>query len=271
MHVADQGADRGVLGAEGQLAGRGDLQPHLVLDVGHVDAVALAQLAVRADEVLGHEEHRQALGAGAGALGPGQDQVQDVVGQVVLGAGDEALDALDVPGAVRLLDGPGPARADVRAGVGLGEHHGVAPPAGHGVLGDAPLLRGAELPQRPGERADVPVHPDRRVGPEDQLGDGPDQRPRDAGAAQLGRELQAEPLGVHEGVEGALEGLRERDRPGRGVEHRRVPVGLGEGLGHRPGGQPVDLVQDAADGVLVDVGIGLTARARPAAAASRTG
>ena len=47
VHVADQGADRGTVTAEGQLAGGGRLQAHLVLDVGRVDAVALAQLAVR--------------------------------------------------------------------------------------------------------------------------------------------------------------------------------------------------------------------------------
>ena len=70
--------------AEGQLAGGGDLQAHLVLDVGDVDAVALAELAGLAVEVeLRHDEQRQALGAGAGALGAGQHQVDDVLGQVV--------------------------------------------------------------------------------------------------------------------------------------------------------------------------------------------
>ena len=45
VHVAEQGADGRLLAAEGQLAGRGDLQAHLLLDVGDVDAVALAELA----------------------------------------------------------------------------------------------------------------------------------------------------------------------------------------------------------------------------------
>ena len=97
----------GWLVAEGHLAGVGDLQAHLVLDVGGVDAVALAQLAgLPVEVVLRDEEEGQALGAGAVALGAGEHVVDDVLGHVVLTGGDEALHALDVPGAVLLLDRP---------------------------------------------------------------------------------------------------------------------------------------------------------------------
>ena len=63
-------------------------------------------------------------------------------GHVPVAAGDEALDALDVPGAVGLLVGDGTTGADVGAGVGLGEHHRGTPlPVDHG-LGERPAARG---------------------------------------------------------------------------------------------------------------------------------
>ena len=112
VHLADEPADGGyVVLPEGQLAGRGDLEPHLVLDVGDEDAVALAGLAgLGVEVVLRHEEQRQALGTGSGTLGAGQHQVQDVLAEIVgVTGGDEALHAVDVPGAVGLLDGLGTA------------------------------------------------------------------------------------------------------------------------------------------------------------------
>src|SRR3712207_8019268 len=92
----------------------GHLEAHLVLDVGGVDAVALAELAgLRVEVVLRHDEQRQPLGArAAGPLDTdrtGQHVVDDVVGQVVLARGDEALDALDVPRAVGLRNRAGAA------------------------------------------------------------------------------------------------------------------------------------------------------------------
>ena len=40
------------------------------------------------------------------------------------------------------------------------------------------------------------------------------------------------------------------------VEDRRVPVGVGERLGQRAGRQPLELAEDAADGLLVEVRVG---------------
>ena len=123
----------GSLLAEGDLAGGGHLDAHLLLDVGDVGAVALAgQLAgLEVEVVLRDDEQRQALGARAAdaldAHRPREHEVDDVLGHVVLGRGDEPLDALDVPGAVALLGGLGAAGADVGAGVRLGEHHRGAP------------------------------------------------------------------------------------------------------------------------------------------------
>ena len=154
VHLADQPAlGRHAVLAEGQLAGGRDLQAHLVLDVGDEDAVALAGLAgLGVEQELRHEEQRQTLGARSGALGAGQHQVQDVLEQVVgVTGGDEALDAVDVPGAVVLLDGLGAAGADVRTGVRLGEHHGRAPAALGGQHGPLLLLLGAEVVEDLGE------------------------------------------------------------------------------------------------------------------------
>ena len=107
MHLAEQPAlGRHAVLAEGQLAGGGDLDAHLVLDVGDVGAVALAVSSPvsRSKWNFGHDEQRQALGARAAdaldADRAGQHEVDDVLAQVVLGRGDEPLDALDVPGAV---------------------------------------------------------------------------------------------------------------------------------------------------------------------------
>ena len=260
VHVADQGADRGTGLAEGQLAGGRRLQAHLVLDPGDIDAVALAELAVLADQVLGYQEHRQALGARAVPLGAGEDQVEDVLGHVMLGTGDEPLDPLDVPAAVRLPDGAGPPGADVGACVRLGQRHRGRPLALDGQLGEALLVGGAHGEESLGERGTAGVHPDGRVGAEDQLRDGPAQRARRIGAAELGRELQAEPLGVHEGREGLPESGRHPDRASGRIEDRRVPVGLGERLGEGTGSEPVHLVQDPAGSLLIQVRIRLRAQ-----------
>ena len=148
VHLADQPALGGhAVLAQRQFTGRRDLQAHLVLDVGHEGAVALAGLAgFGVEQELGHDEQRKSLGAGAGALGAGQHQVDDVLEQVAgVGGGDEPFDAVDVPGAVVLLDRFGPAGADVRAGVRLGEHHGGAPTALSGTgrpTSSAPRCRG---------------------------------------------------------------------------------------------------------------------------------
>src|SRR5204863_2989126 len=133
VDVTQQPALRGyAVLAERHLARRGHLQAHLVLDVGDEHAVALAQFAgLRVEVELRHHEQRQSLGTRAARTRrvhrPGQHVVDDVVAQVVFTAGDEPLDALDVPGAVRLRYGPGAPGPDVRTGVRLGQHHRGAP------------------------------------------------------------------------------------------------------------------------------------------------
>ena len=130
--VADQPSLRrdSVL-AEGQFAGGRNLQAHLVFQSGDEHPVALARFAgLGVEQEFGHHKQAQTLGARSSTFGPGQRQVQDVLEDVVaVATGDEPLDAVDVPGAVALVDRFGPAGADVGPGVGFGEHHRRAPVA----------------------------------------------------------------------------------------------------------------------------------------------
>ena len=248
------GAGQPAVGTESQLTGRGDLQAHLVLDVGDLDAVAFAQRAVLVHAELGHEEHRQALGPRAGAVGPGEHEVEDVLCHVVFCAGDEALDTFDVPGPVRLLDRPGAPGAHVRAGVRLGQHHRGAPLPLDGQFGEALLLRGPDLGQYGSERRAIRVHPYGRVGPQDGLGYRPAQGPGRHCAAKLRRNSQTPPLRVHQRTERPAERLRQRHAPRHGVKDGRVAVGVDERLSHWPDSKPVDLGEHVAGSLLVDLG-----------------
>ena len=96
VDLADQPALCGdAVAAEGDLTRGGDLQAHLVLDVGDEHTVTLAELFGLEVEVrLRDEEQAQALGARSGAFGASENEVEDVLEQVVrVGRGDEALDA----------------------------------------------------------------------------------------------------------------------------------------------------------------------------------
>ena len=176
VDVAEERADGGLLVAEGHLARGADLEPHLVLDVRDVGAVALTQLTrLEVDVELRHDEEREPLGPGAGTLRPGEDEVDDVVDEVGLRRGDEALHALDVPRAVGLLDRLGPSGADVRAGVRLGEDHGCVPGLVDDVLGQLLLVVGAQVVEQVRERVARGVHVHGRVGAADHLGGRPAQ------------------------------------------------------------------------------------------------
>ena len=238
-----------VAGAEGELAGRGDLQAHLLLDVGHVDAVARAQRAGLGVEVeLGDDEQRQPLGAGLRALGAGQDQVDDVVAQVVLGRRDEPLHAGEVPRAVVLAHCLGPPGADVGTRVRLGEHHRGAPALLEHDLGQPPLLavptscrtalivvavpyitRAGLLP------SSISVAAQRSAA-------GAPKPPSDSGRSRRNHSPRA-----RHGTTPRT--TRERHRVRRRVEHRRMAIGVDVGLGDRTLGQPTDLGEHAASRV----------------------
>ena len=260
MHVADEPADRRLLLAEGELAGRGDLQAHLLLDVGDVDAVALADLAgLEVDVELRHEEEGETLGARTAlaldADGAGEDEVDDVVGHVVLGGGDEALHSLDAPRAVVVGEGLGAARADIGARVGLSEHHGGAPLLVDHELGPALLIVVADAIEDPREARPGHVHERRGVGAEEHLGGGPAQRGRGAGAAEVLGQVQAPPLGVHQRAVGLLEVLRHLDGVGGGVVLRRIAVRREVGLRERTGREALDLAECFLRGLGIHLGV----------------
>ena len=203
--------------AEGELAGVGHLDAHLVLDVGDVGAVALAgQLAGLGVEVeLRHDEQREALGAGAaGALDAdraGEHEVDDVLGQVVLGRGDEALDALDVPGAVVVRGGLGAAGADVGAGVGLGEHHRGVPAGGRPCAGRSSGRARCRCGAR--SLANAGPAPYIQIGALAPSTSSPIAQFRlegAGGAAELRGDAEPPVLGVHPGLVALLERLGDR-------------------------------------------------------------
>jgi hypothetical protein len=151
VSVSHQMTHRRLVEPESELAGGGPFQTHLLLQIGGHHPVACSQRAVRADQVLGHREQREALGARHRSFGAGQHQVNDVLGSIVLATGDESLDAFDVPGAIALIDGLGGPGAHVRPGVRLGEDHGPRPTLVHPGLGQSLLLLGPLLEEDPGE------------------------------------------------------------------------------------------------------------------------
>ena len=265
VDVADQPAlGRHAVLAERDLAGRGDLEAHLLLDVGHEGAVALAGVALGVEVVLRDEEQAQALGADAAeALDvrrAGKDQVDDVLGHVVLTGGDEALHALDVPGAVLLEERLRGAGADVGSGVGLGQDHGRAPLAVDHDLGPLLLLLVAEAVDDRREAGAGHVHVDGRVGAEHHLRDGPADGRRGAGAAEVLGQVQAPEAGLHECCVGLLEGLGHLDGHRLRVVLRRVAVRVHEGLGQRALAQGADLAQDLLDGARIELGVGAGAQ-----------
>jgi len=89
--------------------------------------VARAEAAVGIDHGLGHQEQRDPLRPGWRIRQLGQDQMDNVFGEVVLATGDKDLGPADFVGAVRLRLGLGPDNPQVCAGMGLGQAHGTGP------------------------------------------------------------------------------------------------------------------------------------------------
>ena len=130
IFLADQVADGAAVIAHRHGAGGGGVHAELVLDAGRIDVVACAERAVGIDHEFRNQEQRNALGA-RGRIGQaGQHEMHDVIGHVVVAIGDEDLRALDAIAAVRRALGAGAQRADIGAGLRLGELHGAGPFAG---------------------------------------------------------------------------------------------------------------------------------------------
>ena len=95
MGLADEPALAIVVVPEGKLGDRGAAVAELMVnsDAGHVVAGKTAP-AVRA--LFRHDEERNPLDAGGRPVDLGQEQVDDVFGRFVVGAGDEDLLSLDL-------------------------------------------------------------------------------------------------------------------------------------------------------------------------------
>ena len=137
VFLADQVADRAALVAEHHGAGRRGMDAELVLDRVRAHVVARARRAVRVEQEFRHQEQRNALRAGRRIRQPRQHEVDDVVGEVVLAVGDEDLLPDDAIAAVAGALGAGAQRADVGAGLRLGELHRPRPLAGDELGADS--------------------------------------------------------------------------------------------------------------------------------------
>ena len=85
-----------------QHGGRAGLDAQLVLDAHAMHIVARARRAVGLHHELGHHKQTDTFHAFGRAGDPGQHQVHDVLGHVVLTVGDVDLGAEHLVGAVRL-------------------------------------------------------------------------------------------------------------------------------------------------------------------------
>ena len=112
-------------------AGRLRLDAHLLLDAAGGDAVARAHLAVLADEEFRHHEeiHGGEIVVDLAVLVRDlrDHHVDDVVGQILVAAGDEDLGAGELVGAVGLLDRARLHQAQIGAAAGLGQAHRARP------------------------------------------------------------------------------------------------------------------------------------------------
>ena len=209
--------------------------------------------------VLRHDEEGQALGAGPThalhAHGAGQDEVDDVVGHVVLGRSDEALHALDPPRAIAIVECLGAAGADIRSGVGLGEHHGGAPLLVDDELAPALLLVIADAIEDVGEARAGHVHERGRVRPEEHLGGSPAQRRARTCAAHVNGQVEPPPLRIHQRAVGLLEVLGHLDGARRRVVLRRVAIRGEVGLGERTGREALDLAKRFLGGLGIHLGV----------------
>ena len=134
---------------------------------------------------LGTMKQEMPLVPGRGVGHPGQHEVDDVVGEVLLAVGDEDLLARDAPGAVVGRHGLGGEGADVGAGLRLGEVHGAGPLArDHAAQVDLVLLLAAVVLEHvDGALGEQRAHRERHVGGGEELLHGDGQQPREPAAA----------------------------------------------------------------------------------------
>ena len=195
-------------------AGGVAVDAHLLFQAGAEDGVARPRLALGVGDELGHDEQADAPRARRRALNAGQHQVDDVVGHVVLAAGDPDLLARDAIGAVGLRDRLGAQQAKIGAAMGLGQVHRPAPFAG-GELGQVEVLLRLGAPgmdRRIGPVRQPRIHGERHVGRGRHLREGQVDHMGHALAAIGLVGAQRWPAALHQGLIGGLETVRRGDR-----------------------------------------------------------
>ncbi|MNZ87575.1 hypothetical protein D3C78_1064370 [compost metagenome] len=223
-----------------------------MLDGAAAHRVALAQRAVGVDHHLGHQEQRDALRPGRGVRQLGQHQVDDVLGQVLLAAGDEDLGAADLVAAVGLGLGLGADDAEVGAGVRLGQAHGAGPAAFVHVRQVLRLeLLAAVVEQRQaGAGGQHRIQGEGQVGRVDHFLDLGADHLGHAHAAELRRTADADPAAFAIGLVG-------RGETGGGLHRALAPgaallVAAAVQRGEHSGADLAGLLEDGLGGVGVD-------------------
>ena len=237
--LADEPADGAAVVAEGHGAGRRGVDAELVLDSGAAQVVAGS---VR--QHLRHEEERDAAGARGRILEPGQHEVADVVGKIVLAVGDVDLGPGDPVAAVALSFRTRAQGGEVRARLRLGQVHGRGPLA-RDELCEVALLQfvgavgGQRLDAAGGEQR---AEAEGEVRPVPHLGAGGGDEVGQALAAMFGRGEHAVPATLDEGAVGR--GPARRGGDGAVGEGGAVAVARAvQGRDH-VAGEPARLFED---------------------------
>ena len=91
----------------------GTFHAHLVFDSRTVDIIGFARGTVRGYSDLGQNKTGEAFRSSRITLDPGEKNVNDVFGQVLLSAGDEDFRSRNRIGSIRIPDSPGSDCADI--------------------------------------------------------------------------------------------------------------------------------------------------------------
>ena len=195
-------------------AGRLRLDAHLLFDAARRNTVARAHLAVLTDQEFRHHEevHGGEIVVDLAILvrNLGDHHVDDVVGEVVIAAGDKDLRAGHAIRAVGLFNCARFHQAQVGAAAGFGQAHRAAPFAGDHFRRDMflhPRLAGG------GERGiggagQARIHREGLVGAHRHFRDGHGDRHRHVRAAERCRCSKSAPAGRRIGLVGFLEPCR---------------------------------------------------------------
>ena len=250
VFFADQPAGGAAFVAIDHGAGRRGMDAHLVLDRMGAHVVARAVF-----EKLRHEKKRDALGAGRCIGQAGQHEVNDIVGEIVLAIGDEDFRAGDFIGAVGGTFGLGAQRADIGAGLRLGQLHRAHPHAADQLF-EIFLL---QLSRAIGMQGVDRGHGQHRADAEGHRGRVPHfdaggvDRVRQFLTAEIGRRGKAVPAGRGPGGVGLLPARRHGDLAV--LERRSKRVAGAVERGDDVGGEFAGFLEDRIDRLLVEVAI----------------